>query len=213
MITVVGSLKNLFGSNASVASVSFRLAGFTGVPVVSGTGVVVDTAPDPVAVSAGAFSVTLYGNDSIAPSGTYYAVQYLDSYGNAIGTQSYQLTGSGTQDISTLTPYNPPATNPLSGFVQTFSYSGNGTLANTAHPIIAYGTGGSYGIVLTLPVASLSLMAPITVKKMDDSVGIVYLQTQGGDKIDGASNFQLASQYKYVTVLGGQNGWSIIANN
>jgi hypothetical protein len=213
MITITGSVKNVFGANASVTSVSFRLCGYSSVPVVSGTGVVVDTAPDPVTVSAGSFSASLYGNDVIAESGTYYAVQFLDSYGNALGTTAYQFTGSGTQDISTLTPYNPTTTSPLSGFVEPFYYSGNGMLANTAHPIIAYGTGGSYGIVLTLPVASLSLMAPITIKKTDSADGIVYVQTQGTDTIDGASNYQLDSRYKYITVLGGQNGWSVIANN
>jgi hypothetical protein len=213
MKTVTGNVKNVFGANAAVTSVSFRLCGFTGVPVVSGTGVVVDTSPDPASVSSGSFSISLYGNDSISPSNTFYTVQFLDSYGNPLQTASYQFTGTGSVDISTLTPYNPPATNTLSGFVETFSYSGNGTLANTAHPIIAYGTGGSYGIVLTLPVASLSLMAPITVKKMDSAVGSVFVACQGADKIDGASSVELNAQYKYLTVLGGHNGWSIIANN
>ena len=57
----------------------------------------------------GVFSVPIYGNDVIVPlNQTYYAISLLDANGNVVQAGAYQLTGSGTQDLSGLTPITFP---------------------------------------------------------------------------------------------------------
>jgi len=53
-------------------------------------------------------SVLLYGNDVITPQGTFYEVAILDQNQEVVQANNYMFSGSGTFDISELTPMLPP---------------------------------------------------------------------------------------------------------
>src|ERR1700678_2530252 len=59
-----------------------------------------------VLATAGTISIPLWGNDVITPAGTYYSVAVIDDKKNVVQSAMYQFTGSGTIDISTVSPIN-----------------------------------------------------------------------------------------------------------
>lgn len=90
---------------ANIGSVQLQLANYgNNVPRVSGTSILVQLTTIATANGSGAFTVTVWGNDQISPDGTYYIVQFLDAAGAVIASIPYLLTGSGTFDLSSLTP-------------------------------------------------------------------------------------------------------------
>lgn len=108
-ITLTGTLQDIFGAAVNGGSVVIQLVGFGGVqPRVVGTNLLARTAPLEISVGApGTFATLIYGNDVIAPGGTYYIIQVLDDQNNVVMANAYQLAGGGTQDLSNLAPYNP----------------------------------------------------------------------------------------------------------
>lgn len=52
-----------------------------------------------------------------------------------------------------------------------------------------------------------------TIKKTDSSVNAVTIATTSSQKIDGASTYSLALQYKYVTLVSDGANWNVIGNN
>lgn len=101
--TVTGTLQDLTGT-ANVGSIQFELVNFgANVPRVTGTGIIAQTSNTAVANGSGVFSVTLWGNDQITPSGTYYNVNFLSSSGFLIASVPYSITGTGG-DLSSLAP-------------------------------------------------------------------------------------------------------------
>lgn len=101
--TITGTLQDLTGT-ANVGTVVFELVNFgTNVPRVSGTGILVQINNTAIANGSGVFSITLWGNDQITPSGTYYNVTFLTNAGAPVATLAYQFTGAGG-DLSTMAP-------------------------------------------------------------------------------------------------------------
>lgn len=73
-------------------------------------------------------------------------------------------------------------------------------------------TGGAFTV--TLPtLASVGNGKVYTVKKTDSSANAVTVDGNGSETIEGAANYSLASQNKYVTVIAFTGGWLIIGNN
>lgn len=102
-ITVTGNLEDILG-NLNGTAVQFTLCNYGGNPPrVSGTAIVAGVQYTAQCTS-GAFSVTLWGNDVIVPAGTFYTVTFLSSTGASLGTYAYQFTGTGSVDISQLSP-------------------------------------------------------------------------------------------------------------
>lgn len=64
-----------------------------------------------------------------------------------------------------------------------------------------------------VPDATRSLGTTITYKKIDASANAVTIGTSGGQTIDGATTYVLATQNKYVTVVSDGTRWHIIAGN
>lgn len=58
-------------------------------------------------------SINLYGNDVITPVNTFYEVAVLDENQDVVQANNYTLTGSGSQDLSGLTPIIPPYSFPI----------------------------------------------------------------------------------------------------
>jgi hypothetical protein len=93
------------GSVANPAKLCLTLCGFGNqLPRISGTALIARPGPFYFEAPAGTVSIAVYGNDVIIPTGTYYTVELLDGAGNVVQCAAYLLTGSGTKDLSGLTP-------------------------------------------------------------------------------------------------------------
>jgi hypothetical protein len=103
-LTITASQVDLSNS-ANIGYIIFTLVGFGSVPPrISGTSVICAAPIKAVANGSGAVSQTLLGNDAITPAGTSYQVDVYSSSGALISSGRYQFTGSGTIDLSSLTP-------------------------------------------------------------------------------------------------------------
>ena len=111
-LTLIATLQNVSGSPTGSAPdparVLITLCNFDPqLPRVVGTTMLAQTVYDLLSED-GTISTPIWGNDVITPQGTYYSIAILDGDGNTIQCSNYQLTGSGTIDLSTLTPFVPP---------------------------------------------------------------------------------------------------------
>jgi hypothetical protein len=117
-ITLTANLQDFtgqeVGSPANPAKVSITLCGFgPSLPRVNGAAMIVRPGPVYIESKDGSFTTLLWGNDVITPAGTYYTVALLDGQGNVVQCAAYQLTGSGSHDLSTLPPIVGPGQGPL----------------------------------------------------------------------------------------------------
>lgn len=110
-ITLIANLLDYsgaqIGSTSRPAYLRIQLCGFgQSLPRVSGSGVLgrVWSNPQDIPYTGAQVSVPLFGNDVIIPAGTFYAISVLDSNLNVIQAATYQVTGSGTVDLSSLSP-------------------------------------------------------------------------------------------------------------
>lgn len=102
-LTVTANLKDLTNT-ANVGWAIFTLVGYgSDVPRISGAIIATPTLKV-LADNTGAISQVILGNDVITPSGTSYTVAIFNSNGGFISAARYKFTGSGTVDLSTLTP-------------------------------------------------------------------------------------------------------------
>jgi hypothetical protein len=124
-------------------------------------------------------SVDLWGNDQITPAGTYYALSVLDTNKNLVQTQLY-VFDSGTYDLSTATPYNPP--NPpgipelqlaaCSGAVPGDTYTAPGVIV----PGGVFYNGVQLRPGLSLPLISYTQSGSSTIN--------LNFTTESGDRVD-----------------------------
>jgi hypothetical protein len=112
-ITLTGTIADIFGVSDAGGQIVVTLQRYgSTVPRVIGTAFVVKAQID-VACPAGTFSFSVWGNDVISPAGTTYVVSFIPDNGGVIQCMEYQFTGSGSQDLSSITPFivpvGPPA--------------------------------------------------------------------------------------------------------
>ena len=108
VITITFKIQDFLGDNASNAQVSVRLKNFgSDNPRVPGS-CIISTPWVPVTLDgSGGCSFTPIGNDVITPANTYYEVRFTaDTANTAALVIPYQFTGSGTQDLSQIIPFN-----------------------------------------------------------------------------------------------------------
>src|ERR1700731_2777776 len=108
VITITGQIQDFLGNNAGNATVSVRLTNFgTDNPRVPGS-CIITSAKVPVTVNGtGGFSFTPIGNDVITPPNTYYEVKFTSGNANTASlTIPYQFTGTGSQDLTQIIPFN-----------------------------------------------------------------------------------------------------------
>lgn len=102
-LTITADLRTLANSN-DIGWATFTLVGFGGnVPRISGA-LLSTVSILALANGSGVISQVILGNDAITPSGTTYYVEIFSDSGAFIAAGRYSLTGSGTVDLSTLTP-------------------------------------------------------------------------------------------------------------
>lgn len=106
-ITLTGNFADLTGVADPTGKVVFTLVNFgDGVARVPGT-TVISPPGFTVTCVAGAFSVTIWGNDVIVPSNTRYQVKFIASDGSFCGENAYQFSGTVNSDLSSIAPYQP----------------------------------------------------------------------------------------------------------
>lgn len=124
MITLTGNFESLTGSGNGYVIVTLVNYG-TNIPRLYGGGVIVNPVYQ---TSPGAnFSVNLWGNDAITPANTYYQVAFYGAGAgqSLIATEIYQFNGSGTFDLSGMSPIVVTASVPLG--LAAVAYSGSYT--------------------------------------------------------------------------------------
>ena len=116
-ITIAGSAKDLFGT-AQAGTLWVQLCGspnqFPRVP--TGPNILAQVAPLAIAMTGGGYNFKLWGNDVIAPAGTFYTVKVVDANGNTVQTNAYQWTGTQTVSLATATAINPAPPLPPSSY-------------------------------------------------------------------------------------------------
>ncbi len=73
-------------------------------------------------------------------------------------------------------------------------------------------TSGAFTLFLPA-ISGASSGRKITIKKVDSAANTVTVTSYGSETIDGAANYALATQNKYVTVQSDGTNWKVIANN
>lgn len=72
-------------------------------------------------------------------------------------------------------------------------------------------SGGNYTI--NLPLASVYTGVTFTFKRVDNSGNTCIVVATGGDTIDGASDYTLSAQYKYVKLTSDGTQWLVVGSN
>lgn len=113
-ITLTATLQDLTGTlvatTANPAKLRIALCGYGAqLPCVAGTAVIAKPGPFDIISTDGAISTLIWGNDVIAPAGTFYSITVLDGDDNVLQCGAYQFTGSGTIDLSSAPQIVPPA--------------------------------------------------------------------------------------------------------
>lgn len=124
-------------------------------PKISGTGMIAKIVQKIPYVGISQ-NIALFGNDVIAPPGTYYAITLLDDQGNVLQCGAYVFNGVVNADFSTLSPTFPTFLPQASGITYLVAPFAAGLNFLT-------GSGPStFDITLTGNVTSFVLIAPFS---------------------------------------------------
>lgn len=134
-ITLTATLEDITGvaagSTANPARIRIVLCGFgLTLPQIVGTSTIAKILHDELSTGA-AISVELWGNDVIAPAGTFYAITVFDGNNNVVQCGAYRFAGTETIDLSSaqqITPTNSLAYSPCSGAVPGNTYTAPGVI-------------------------------------------------------------------------------------
>jgi hypothetical protein len=152
MVTVTGNFESLTGAGTGYVIATLINFG-NNVPRVSGTGLIVN--PSSSTGLSSNFSLSLWGNDVITPSNTYYQISFYGTNKLLIAADVYQFTSGGTYDLSATSPVVVTATTPLG--LATVAYSGSYTdLSNAPSmtPALASGTVNGSNATFTFTAAA-----------------------------------------------------------
>jgi hypothetical protein len=168
--TLTGNFEALIGATTGYVTLRLKDSRNTGIPpVISGTGIFAQVLYTS-AIGAN-FSVTVYGNDVIVPTSTVYTISVYSVTNERISSADYYLSGSGTNDLSTLTPSSGiaplPPTPPVTPVGENLVYAG----PTTGSPVI--------------PTFRSLVVADIPAGVGSTSSSILYVSPSGNDSHDG----------------------------
>lgn len=172
-ITLAATAEDIFGvavgSVANPAKLRIALAGFgPALPRIAGTAIIAKPGPIYVESTNGTFSTVIIGNDVITPAGTYYEIALLDGRNNVLQAAAYQLTGSGSQDLSNLIPLINPG----------FSYPNGYITVPAAAGVIALSAGG-WTADLTIDITLAGNVTGFTLGGLTRGQRVQFLIRQG----------------------------------
>lgn len=182
-ITLTANLESILDGTENAGWLRITLCGYgPALPVIPATCVLADAGvPLYVGPQVGStpISVELWGNDVITPGMTFYEISVLDENKNVVQSGCYQLTGSGTFDLSTLTPIPPPSGFPLGTlFINPCAGSIPGSVFTAPGQVVApFYNGIMVPRGLSLPTLSYTLDASGTVITFNFATGL-------GDRVD-----------------------------
>lgn len=102
-ITLTATLDDTSGSADNGAGLRITLCNYgLAVPRVVGTAMLAKVKQLVISPN-GVFSLPLWANDQISPTGTFYEIAMLDDARNVVQAGMYRFTGSGTVDLSNAT--------------------------------------------------------------------------------------------------------------
>jgi len=157
--TLTASLQDVLGDNEATGTMRAFLCNYGArIPVVAGTSVlarVFQEAKQPTDATTKA-QLKLWGNDQITPGTTFYCIQIVDANNRVVQSSNYLLTGSGTFDLSDLTPITiviPPPIIPPNSLLE--------IVAQSATPIFHANTYRSFKLVPNQPATSSSIVGGV----------------------------------------------------
>jgi len=115
-ITLTATLQDICGNEAGSVSNPARLRivlcgyGLT-LPVIVGTSSLAQIEYE-IASTGSPISISLWGQDDISPSGTFYQITILDGNGRTLQCGAYQFFGTQTIDLSNATQIVPSGSTP-----------------------------------------------------------------------------------------------------
>lgn len=127
--TLVDYEGNELGTAANPAYLRIALCGFGPIlPSISGTANIAQVVswPEDIPYIGTPLSISLWGNDVITPSGTYYAISVLDENHNVVQTGNTTFEGSETIDLSAISWVLPnPSIPTVTGGLVEVPYASN----------------------------------------------------------------------------------------
>lgn len=135
-ITLTAKLYDLVGtaagSVANPAKLRIALCGYASqLPVIAGTANLAKPGPYFFYDIGTGISITLWGNDQITPSGTYYEIAVLDGDDDVVQCDAYEfINGPLTIDLSNATPFFPTPPEPPIGGVYVVPINGGNPVFN-----------------------------------------------------------------------------------
>lgn len=155
-VTLSGKIQSITGAN-DAGTVTITLQNYGGnPPLVSGSSQVAVVATVVQAAADGTWSTTLWGNDQLSPSNTYYTVIVTTSNQVKVWSAAYVIN-SGTYDISNLQPLLSVTPTPTPSGAIVNNPTGPQQISNyslTAPDLVA-------GNSITAPLASIGKMANV----------------------------------------------------
>ena len=98
------------GPKSGATQITVLLCGYGSQnPRINGVGIFtgLKTANLPIDDSTGVFTVELFGNDLIAPAGTYYVFTFANENGDVIQVNAYRFLDANNYDLNLIDPYDP----------------------------------------------------------------------------------------------------------
>ncbi len=133
------------------------------------------------------------------------------------GTQQGYITPSGQfvmqsrAQIGTTTAFGDPSTLYVQGSIATAITTVVGpTTLTSSNSVVLVNTAAT---TITLPGAVFVPGRQYTIKKISAAAGIVTVDGNGAETIDGAATHSLTVQYEYVTIVSNGTSWFVVADN
>ena len=82
-----------------------------------------------------------------------------------------------------------------------------------ADDVVVLVDGTSAAITVNLPAIASNQYKVYTIKAIDVTSGVVTIDGNASETIDGATTQTLTNQYECITIIGGPSEWHIIADN
>lgn len=154
------------GNAANPARLRIALCGYgQTLPAVPGTANIALVGPTEYFSTGSPLSIPLWGNDVIAPSGTFYEIAVLDGNENVVQCGSYVFTGSGTIDLSNANQIIPGGITveylPCTGVVPGTVYTAPGKIIQLFVNGNAQRPGIDYNLDSTQTIATLTYSTQI----------------------------------------------------
>lgn len=163
-----------------------------------------------------AASTTIWANDELSPTGTFYALTVMDSGGGVVyGPEYFSIAGASPINLNNLVPVGGGTGSGGGGisvnlqdsvqFISTTQAVGFLTAINT----LILATAGVGGITLTLPSAVGVSGQTMKIVMVDTGAGGVSIVTTGGQTISGRANYVLTNQWQVVDLESTNANWVI----